>query len=198
MSERRLQRVCVFCGSQPGRRPAYLAAAEALGELLAASGIGVVYGGGRVGLMGALADSALAVGGEVIGVIPRGLLEREVGHPRLTQLEVVDSMHQRKARMAELADGFIALPGGYGTLEELLEALTWCQLGIQSKPCGLLNIDGYFDGLKLQLERGVADGLLRPLHAGLLLIDTEVVPLVERLEAMELPTLRRWLAPAQT
>lgn len=198
MAERRLQRVCVFCGSQAGTRPAYVQAAEALGELLAASGTGIVYGGGRVGLMGALAESALAVGGEVVGVIPRGLLEREVGHPRLTQLEVVDSMHQRKARMAELADGFIALPGGFGTLEELLEALTWCQLGIQAKPCGLLNVEGYFDGLKLQLERGVEDGLLRPLHASLLLIDTDVERLLERLETMPLPALRRWLAPAQT
>jgi uncharacterized protein (TIGR00730 family) len=198
MAERRLQRVCVFCGSQSGARPDYAEAARELGELLAGSGIGVVYGGGRVGLMGALADAALEAGGEVIGVIPRGLMEREVGHPRVTQLEVVDSMHHRKARMAELADAFIALPGGYGTLEELFEALTWCQLGIHAKPCGLLNVEGYFDGLQLQLERGVEDGLLRPLHAGLLLIDTDCSRLVDRLEEIELPVLRRWLAPAQT
>lgn len=198
MSERRLARVCVFCGSQSGARPEYAAAAREVGELLAGSGLGVVYGGGRVGLMGTLADAALEAGGEVIGVIPRGLMEREVGHPRLSSLEVVDSMHHRKARMAELADAFIALPGGYGTLEELFEALTWCQLGIHAKPSGLLNVAGYFDGLRLQLECAVAEGLLRPLHAGLLLIDTDAPRLLERLETAELPALRRWLDPAQS
>lgn len=198
MPERQLQSICVFCGSQPGTRSVYAAAARELGEVLAARGIRVIYGGGRVGLMGALADSAMAAGGEVIGVIPRDLLDREVGHEALTRLEVVDSMHQRKARMAELADAFIALPGGYGTLEELFEALTWCQLGIHAKPCGLLNIDGYFSGLREQLARSVEDGLLRPQHAGLLAVATDVTALLVALQDLELPMLRRWLSSAQT
>jgi len=190
---RTLQRICVFCGSQQGARPAYAEAARALGGLLAARGIGVVYGGGRVGLMGALAEGALAANGEVIGVIPRGLMEREVAHRGLTRLEAVASMHHRKARMAALADAFIALPGGFGTLEELFEALTWCQLGIHAKPIGLLDVEEYFAGLRLQLERSVADGLLRPLHAGLLLVEEDAGVLLQRLEAVELPALRRWL-----
>ncbi len=198
MAERRLQSICVFCGSQQGTRPVYAAAARELGEVLAARGIRVIYGGGRVGLMGALADSAMAAGGEVIGVIPRDLLDREVGHAALTRLEVVDSMHQRKARMAELADAFVALPGGYGTFEELFEALTWCQLGIHAKPCGLLDIDGYFAGLRQQLQRSVEDGLLRPQHAGLLAVATEVPAMLLALQRLELPELRRWLSPAQT
>lgn len=198
MPERELQSICVFCGSQQGRRPVYAAAARELGEALASRGIRVIYGGGRVGLMGALADSAMAAGGEVIGVIPRDLLDREVGHEALTRLEVVESMHQRKARMAELADAFIALPGGYGTFEELFEALTWCQLGIHAKPCGLLDVDGYFAGLRQQLERCVVDGLLRPQHAGLLAVATDVPALLLALQDLKLPVLRRWLSPAQT
>ncbi|MCC5869639.1 MAG: TIGR00730 family Rossman fold protein [Gammaproteobacteria bacterium] len=198
MPERQLRSICVFCGSQPGRRPVYTAAARELGVALASRGIRVIYGGGRVGLMGTLADSAMAAGGEVVGVIPRDLLDREVGHEGLTLLEVVDSMHQRKARMAELADAFIALPGGYGTFEELFEALTWCQLGIHAKPCGLLDIDGYFAGLRQQLERSVDDGLLRPQHAGLLAVAQDVPALLLALERLELPPLRRWLSAAQT
>jgi len=198
MPERQLRSICVFCGSQPGRRPVYTAAARELGVALASRGIRVIYGGGRVGLMGTLADSAMAAGGEVVGVIPRDLLDREVGHEGLTLLEVVDSMHQRKARMAELADAFIALPGGYGTFEELFEALTWCQLGIHTKPCGLLDIDGYFAGLRQQLERSVDDGLLRPQHAGLLAVAQDVPALLLALERLELPPLRRWLSAAQT
>lgn len=198
MAERRLQRVCVFCGSQQGTRPVYAQTAYALGGLLAARGIGVVYGGGRVGLMGALAEGALAGNGEVIGVIPRGLMEREVGHRGLSRLETVDSMHHRKARMAALADAFIALPGGFGTLEELFEVLTWCQLGIYAKPVGLLDREDYFAGLQLQLARCVEDGLLRPLHAGLLLIDKDAEALLQRLETVQLPALRRWLDAAES
>lgn len=198
MPERNLQSICVFCGSQQGTRPVYAAAARELGTLLASRGIRVIYGGGRVGLMGALADSAMAAGGEVIGVIPRDLLDREVGHDGLTRLEVVDSMHQRKARMAELADAFIALPGGYGTFEELFEALTWCQLGIHAKPSGLLDVEGYFSGLRQQLKRSVEEGLLRPQHAGLLAVAQDAHALLMDLERLELPALRRWLSPAQT
>src|SRR6185503_14872599 len=139
-----MSRLCVFCGSSPGHDPAYGAAAAQLGRVLAERGIGLVYGGGRVGLMGILADAALAAGGEVIGVIPQALLDREIGHRGLTQLRVVDSMHSRKALMGDLADGFIALPGGIGTLEELFEVWTWAQLGLHRKPCGLLDANGFY------------------------------------------------------
>jgi uncharacterized protein (TIGR00730 family) len=141
------QRLCVFCGSSPGSDPAYRAGAVALGQALLARGIGLVYGGGRVGLMGVIAETVLAGGGEVIGVIPRKLLELEVGDQTVTELHVVETMHQRKALMSELSDGFIAMPGGLGTLEELFEMLTWAQLGIHRKPVGILNVAGYYDGL---------------------------------------------------
>src|ERR1043165_174167 len=144
---RPFRRVCVFCGSSPGARPEYRQAAEAMGRLLASRRIGLVYGGGNVGLMGLLADAALSAGGEVIGVIPRHLDAREVAHRGLPDLRVVASMHERKALMADLSDAFIALPGGLGTLEEMFEILTWAQLGLHRKPCGLLNVLGYFDRL---------------------------------------------------
>ena len=153
-------RLCVFCGSSPGRDPAHVELAQAVGAGLAARGIGVVYGGGRVGLMGALADSALAAGGEVIGVIPGRLVERELAHRGVTELRVVDTLHQRKALMAELSDGFVALPGGLGTLEELAEVLSWAQLGLHDKPCGLLDPTGYFDPLVGFLERAVNEGFM--------------------------------------
>src|SRR6185437_17018056 len=149
---KKIKRVCVFCGSSFGKRPAYREAAEGLGRLLAEHGIGLVYGGGCVGLMGALANAVLACGGEVIGVIPDSLMRRVVGHRGVTKLHVVETMHERKKLMADLADAFIALPGGYGTLEELLEAVTWSQLGIQQKPCGLLNVENYWDGLLKVLD----------------------------------------------
>ena len=141
---RTLRRVCVFCGSNVGRDPAYRRLTESLGRTLARRGVGLVFGGGRVGLMGALADAALAAGGEVIGVLPKALMEREIGHRGLTELRIVGSMHERKALMADLADGFVALPGGIGTLEELFEVWTWAQLGLHAKPCGLLDTDGFF------------------------------------------------------
>ncbi|MEN4099329.1 MAG: TIGR00730 family Rossman fold protein, partial [Anaerolineaceae bacterium] len=147
-----MKRICVFCGSSPGARPEYLDAAAALGQALARRGLGLVYGGGRLGLMGAIARAALAAGGEVTGVIPRGLVEREVGFTELNDLRVVESMHERKALMIELSDGFIALPGGLGTIEEFFEALTWGQLGLHQKPCGLLNVSGYFDHLVAFLD----------------------------------------------
>jgi uncharacterized protein (TIGR00730 family) len=157
-----LRSICVFCGSSVGLRPEYATAATAFGRLLAERGIRVIYGGGNVGMMGLLANAALAAGGEVIGVIPQMLVDRELAHRRLTDLRIVTSMHERKALMAELSDAFVALPGGLGTYEELCEVLTWAQLGIHHKPCGCLNILGYFDSLAKLLDDAVTEGFLRP------------------------------------
>ena len=179
----KLERICVFCGSNVGSRPAYAAAASELGRTLAQRGIGVVFGGGKVGLMGVLADAALAAGGEAIGVIPDALVAREIAHNRLTKLHVVGSMHERKTLMADLADAFIALPGGHGTFEEFFEAVTWTQLGIHNKPCGLLNIEGYYDALLAQLGRAVADGFIHEKNRRLLLDAPDVSRLLKKLEA---------------
>ena len=184
-----MKRLCVFCGSRPGVRPAYREAAEALGALLAERGIELVYGGGNVGLMGIVADACLAAGGRVVGVIPRALLEWEVGHEGLTRLEVVDSMHTRKARMAELADGFIALPGGLGTFEELFEILTWAQLGFHSKPVGLLNVDAYYQPLVQMMERGVAEGFMKAENRGLLLVEDNAQALLRTMGAYHPPAV---------
>jgi len=178
----RLKRICVFCGSNVGSRPAYAAAARELGHTLAERGIGVVFGGGKVGLMGVLADAALAAGGEAIGVIPDALVAREIAHSGLTKLHVVRSMHERKTLMADLADAFIALPGGYGTFEEFFEAVTWTHLGIHTKPCGLLNVAGYYDALLAQLGRAVADGFIHEKNRRLLLDAPDVPSLLEKLE----------------
>jgi uncharacterized protein (TIGR00730 family) len=159
-----MRRICVYAGSNPGAHPAYAEAADALARTLAGRGIGVVFGGGRVGLMGTLADGALAAGGEVVGVIPQDLMDREVGHTGLSDLRVVGSMHERKALMAELSDGFVALPGGIGTLEELIEIYTWSQLGLHHKPMGVLNVRGYYDALAALLDHAVAEGFLRAAH----------------------------------
>ena len=158
------KRICVFCGANPGNDPAYAAAAAELGRGIAAAGHRVVYGGGRVGLMGILADAAIAVGGDVVGYIPQGLVDREVGHDGLTQLVVTDSMHTRKAAMADDADGFVALPGGYGTLDEVLEILTWNQIGSIAKPVAFLDISGYFASLFRFFDEAVAGGLIKPEH----------------------------------
>ena len=157
-------RICVYAGSNPGAKDTYAEAAAGLARLLAQRGIGVVYGGGKVGLMGILADAGLEAGGEVIGVIPQDLVDREIGHGGLTDLRVVGSMHERKALMAELSDGFVALPGGAGTLEELIEVYTWSQLGLHDKPMGVLNVLGYYDGLAALLDHAVQEGFLRPQH----------------------------------
>lgn len=154
--------ICVFCGSSTGNRATYATAAIALGEAIAARGWGIVYGGGRVGMMGRVADAALAAGGPVIGVIPHFLHEKEIAHPGLTELHLTESMHERKAKMAAIADAFVALPGGYGTLEELCEILTWAQLGIHNKPIGLLNVESYFDPLLQFFDTAVAEGFLQP------------------------------------
>ncbi|MFM9972916.1 MAG: TIGR00730 family Rossman fold protein [Burkholderiales bacterium] len=161
--------LCVFCGSSPGAQPAYLQAASDLGTLLAQNNIQLVYGGGNLGLMGKVADSCMAAGGEVIGIIPKHLLDREHGHRHISRLEVVSSMHERKARMAELANGFVALPGGIGTLEELFEVLTWAQLGIHGKPVALINVANYFDPLLALLDHAVAEGFFASRHRRLLI-----------------------------
>tara|TARA_B100000902_G_scaffold41665_1_gene49235 strand:- start:20 stop:580 length:561 start_codon:yes stop_codon:yes gene_type:complete len=163
-----MQRLAVYCGSRSGHDSAFASAAEVLGETLVRHGVGLVYGAAQIGLMGVVADTVLKLGGEVIGVMPRALLEKEIVHPQLSQLELVDSMHQRKARMSELADGMVALPGGFGTLEELFEALTWLQLGLHEKPIGLMNVAGFFDPLLQFLDASVDKGFLSPQHRQLL------------------------------
>ena len=173
--------VCVFCGSSPGDDPGYLTLAHELGDLLARRDLTLVYGGGRVGLMGALADAALAAGGRVIGVIPQMLLDKEVGHRGLTQLHVVSTMAQRKQLMGDLSDAFVTLPGGIGTMDELFEAWTWTQLDLHHKPCGLLNHAGYYDALIAFLDNAVERGFLRPRHRAALIVDTDMSRLLERL-----------------
>ena len=182
MQPTRIERVCVFCGASSGRDPSYAAFATAVGEGLARRGIGLVYGGGRVGLMGAVAEGALAAGGEVHGVIPQALVDRELAHDGLTQLHVVDTLHARKARMAELSDAFVALPGGLGTLEELAEVLSWAQLGLHAKPVALLDPSGYFDPLLAFFERAVAEGFLAAAHRELLTVARDLDELLARLE----------------
>lgn len=191
-------RICVFCGSSTGARPAYQAAAERLGKLFVQRGIGLVYGGGGIGLMGVIADSVLEHGGEAIGVIPDGLMRREIGHNGLTQLHVVDSMHQRKALMADLADAFIAMPGGCGTLEEMSEIITWSQLGIQVKPCGFLNVEGYWDGLLAFLDHAVAERFMRVENRGLIVVAATPEEMLEKLLAWKPPApVEKWLDRAR-
>jgi uncharacterized protein (TIGR00730 family) len=173
--------ICVFCGSSTGVNPAYAEAARNLGTLLAKKKIRLVYGGGNVGLMGILADAVMAAGGEVIGVIPDFLLKREVGHRGITQLEVVESMHQRKKRMADLADAFIALPGGWGTLEEIAEVLTWRQLGLVHQPVAILNVNNFFDDLLAQLSKMIQDGFVNPVCLSILKIETSPEKLLSRI-----------------
>ena len=194
-----MKRVCVFCGSSAGARPEYAEVARLLGRALVERHLGLVYGGGSVGLMGILADAVLEAGGEVIGVIPRPLASRELAHAGLSEVRVVDTMHERKATMASLADGFAALPGGLGTLEETLEILTWGQLGIHVKPVGVLDVLGYYDGLRRLLDHAQAEGFIRRDHAGLLLFAASADELLDRLLAWRPPPMRRaWLEPAQT
>ena len=184
-----IKTVCVFCGSSPGARPEYSQAARRLGHTLVEREIGLVYGGGSVGLMGAIATSVLDAGGKVTGVIPAALLEKEVALTELSDLRVVDSMHERKALMAEICDAFVALPGGFGTTEELIEALTWAQLGIHGKPCGILNVSNYFDHLIDFLDRAVVDGFLRPEHRAMICIADDPNNLLAQFEAYEAPRI---------
>jgi uncharacterized protein (TIGR00730 family) len=194
----KLARVCVFAASSPGTRPEYAAMARALGKELAARGTALVYGGARVGLMGALADSVLAAGGFVTGVIPEALVALEVAHESLPDLRIVASMHERKQCMADLADAFVALPGGLGTLEELFEVLTWAQLGMHEKPCGLLNTEGYYDALLGFLDRAVADRLVTPAHRAMLLVEDEPAAILDRFAAYTPPHVEKWLDREET
>ena len=193
-----MRRVCVYAGSNPGSDPAYADAARSLAGLMAERGIGLVYGGGKVGLMGVIADTTLAAGGEAIGVMPQALIDREIGHPGLTELKVVHSMHERKALMAELADAFVAVPGGIGTLEELIEVYTWSQLGIHDKACGVLNVRGYYDGLASFLDHAVQEGFLRPQHRAVLTVAEDPGELLDALAAFVPPRVGKWLELDQT
>jgi uncharacterized protein (TIGR00730 family) len=196
MSE--LRSVTVYCGSNPGADPAFAQQARELARLLANSDIRVVYGGGHVGLMGILADAAMEAGGEVIGVMPQALVDREIGHTGLSDLRVVGSMHERKALMAELADAFIALPGGIGTCEELIEVYTWSQLGIHRKPLGVLNVNGYYDALGAFLDVAVEQRFLRTQQREVLIFDADPEKLLTRLADAEPPPLSKWLTEAET
>ncbi|MBC7780245.1 MAG: TIGR00730 family Rossman fold protein [Proteobacteria bacterium] len=193
-----MKAVCVFCGSNAGALPEYRAAAEMLARQIVEAGCTLVYGGGRVGLMGVIGDAAMAAGGRVIGVTPRRLVEKEVAHAGLTELRVVESMHERKAMMAELSDAFIALPGGIGTFEEFFEVLTWSQLGFHAKPCGLLNVAGYYDQLLAFLDHSTAQGFIRREHRGMVLTDTEPARLLDQLETFRMPVVNKWLDLAST
>lgn len=193
-----MKRVCVFCGSNHGVRPAYTAAAEKLARFLVKLGIGIVYGGGNIGLMGVLADTAIIAGGEVTGVIPRALFAKEVGHAGITDMRIVGSMHERKALMAELSDGFIALPGGWGTFDEFCEVLTWAQLGLHRKPCGILNVEGYYDPLLKMFDHSVAEGFLKPEYRPLVIAASEPEELIAKMQGYQPPSLDRWIEESQT
>ena len=193
-----MKSVCVFCGSNTGTREVYASAARALARAISRADLRLIYGGGSIGLMGVLAEAALAEGVRVIGVAPRRLLEREVVHAHLTELHVVESMHERKAKMAELADAFVALPGGYGTLDELFEALTWTQLGYHRKPCGLLNVAGFFDRLAEYLDQALAEGFLTRQHRDMLVVADDPDLIVERLRSAPLPQVSKWIGRGET
>lgn len=193
-----MKRICVYCGSNPGLKDDYRQAATLLGNTLADRGLGLVYGGASVGVMGAVADGVLERGGEVIGVIPHALATLEVAHSGLTQLRVVGSMHERKAQMAELSDGFVALPGGWGTLEELFEMLTWAQLGFHTKPCGLLNISNYYDQLHAFLEHTIEQQFVREEYRPMMIMETTAEALLDRFETYDPPQVKKWIGPDET
>ncbi len=193
-----MQSVCVFCGSSQGNDPAYTQAARSLGRTLAEANVRLVFGGGHVGLMGVISNAALEAGGEVIGIIPKSLVERELAHPGLTDLRIVGSMHERKAMMSDLSEGFIALPGGTGTLEEFFEVLTWAQLGEHRKPCGLLNVAGYYDPLITIFDHMVRKGFLSASNRSLVLVEAEPAALIGRLEEYEPPAKPKWIDRSET
>jgi uncharacterized protein (TIGR00730 family) len=194
-----LRRICVYCGSSTGARPAYVEQAQALGQILAARGIGLVYGGGGIGLMGACAEAALLAGGEVIGIIPHSLALKERLNNLVTDLRIVHTMHERKSLMVELADGFIALPGGFGTFDELFETITWAQLGIHQKPIGVLNVAGYFEPFLATVERAVSEGFVLPKYRQLIAISTDVNDLLDRFNHYEpLEGIVQWLDLRET
>jgi len=188
-----MKSICVYCGSNVGDRDSYLEAAQYLGIELVKRGISLVYGGGNVGLMGAVADSVLAAGGKVIGVIPQALVDKEVAHMGLSDLRVVGSMHERKLLMADLADAFVALPGGLGTLEEFCEVATWTQLGFHKKPCGLLNVEGFYDGLLAFLDHATQEKFIRPEHRTIVLSEADPAKLIEKLVQFEIPIVHKWI-----
>lgn len=189
-----LRRLCVFCGSSAGLQPIFKETARAMGRLLAERSLELVYGGGKVGLMGAVADGCLAHGGRAIGVIPKALVEREIAHTGLTELRIVNSMHERKALMADLADAFIALPGGFGTWDEFCEIVTWAQLGIHQKGCALLNVNGYYDPLLAMTDRAVAEGFLPAAHRDMLLTESDPARLLDRLKEYVAPEVGKWVS----
>lgn len=193
-----LRTICVFCAANPGAHPRYVTQAQAMGRFLATSGRRLVYGGGRTGLMGALAEGALAAGGEVVGIMPRHLVDREVAHTGLSQLHVVGSMHERKALLADLSDGFLAMPGGLGTMEELFEVWTWGQLGLHRKPYGLFEVEGFFAPLLAFLDHAVTEGFIRQEYRDLLVVDDDPAALVARMEGIEPPALPRWIDRSAT
>lgn len=193
-----LARVCVYCGANRGRDPAYASAAQAMGRALARRGIELVTGGGRIGLMGVIADATLEAGGRVTGVIPQALMAKELAHQGLTDLVVTSSMHERKARMAELADGFVALPGGLGTYEELFEIWTWAQLGWHRKPCGLLNIAGFYDKLVAFVDGACEAQFLKAEHRAMLVVESDPDRLLDRFGAYEPPNVTKWIGRAET
>lgn len=192
-SARRIEKLCVFCGSSTGSHPAYFEVANQLGLELANAGVTLVFGGGRVGLMGVLADSILVAGGKAIGVIPRALVEKEIAHASLTKLHVVESMHERKAMMADLSDAFVLLPGGFGSWEEFCEIVTWLQLGIHRKPCAILNVAGYYDGLLSLADHALAEGFLRPAHREMLIVENNPGSLLTRLANAAIPSEVKWV-----
>ena len=193
-----MRRVCVFCGSSVGNHSAYAEAAQAMGAVLAKRGIGLVYGGGNVGLMGVVADAVMAHGGEAIGVIPQSLADREIAHGGITQLHVVDSMHARKAMMAELSDAFVAMPGGVGTFEEFFEVVTWTQLGLHRKPCGLLNVQGFYTPLAAFIDQAVSEGFIKPVHRAAIVVDNDPARLLNTLAKVDLPAVPKWIRREET
>ena len=193
-----MKRICVYCGSNPGSNPAYTEAARELGRELAGRGLGMVYGGARVGVMGAVAEGVLQGGGSAIGVIPHFFVTKEVAHDGLEELIVVDSMHERKARMADLSDGFIALPGGWGTIEEIFEMLTWAQLGHHQKPCGLLNVESYYDELSVFLEKAITEKFVKEAYRPMMMIDTSPARLIDRFSDYVAPSVKKWIGPEET
>jgi uncharacterized protein (TIGR00730 family) len=193
-----MKMVCVYCGSNPGRLPAYREAARLLGHEMASRGLGLVYGGASIGVMGAVADAVLERGGQAIGVIPYSLATKEVSHDGLDELIVVDSMHERKAKMAELSDGFIALPGGWGTIEEIFEMLTWAQLGFHEKPCGLLNVAAYYDQLFAFLENAIEQQFVKEEYRPMIIMDKIPGTLLDRFDHYCAPKVRKWIGPEET
>jgi uncharacterized protein (TIGR00730 family) len=193
-----IRSVCVYCGSSPGRLEAYSTAARALAKALVDRNIRLVYGGASVGIMGLLADTVLQLGGQAVGVIPEALARKEIAHKHLTELRITRSMHERKSVMAELSDGFIALPGGIGTLEELFEIWTWAQLGLHDKPCGLLNVEGYFDALITFLDHAIAEQFVQPAQGSRLLVEGSAGPLLDRFLAYVPPAATKWIESTET